>query len=466
MLEYKGLSSIQGSLIVVEGVQNPVYGEIVKISEGSGKSFDKSSNKSSNKSSGKSSAKTGRVVRIDGDRVVIEVFEGPQNMCLENTTVKFTGRPLQLQLSPEIIGRVFDGLGRPIDGLGPVISQYKRDVTGLVINPAHREYPRAFIQTGISAIDGLITLIRGQKLPIFSGDGLPHDLIAAQILRQASITDNEPFAIVFGAMGIQHDSAAYFRRTLSEALNKVTMFINTADDPVVERLITPKAALTAAEYLAYDLGMHVLVILTDIRAYGEALREISSSHGEIPSRKGYPGYLYSELSSIFERAGIIKDRPGSITQIPILSMPADDITHPIPDLTGFITEGQIVLDRGLYQKGIYPPIGILPSLSRLMKDGIGEGYTRKDHPDLANQLFASYAKVEEIRALARVIGEEDLKEDDQKYIQYGDAFESRFLNQRHYDNRSMEETLDLAWDLLEILPRSQLNRIKYWKDKY
>ena len=466
-MQYKGLSAIQGSLIVAEGVHNPVYGEIVDIDP---------------------YKKTGRVVRIHGDKVVIQVFEGTHNMSLENTKTRFTGKPLQLGLSPDILGRVFDGLGRPIDSLGPIIGELARDINGSAINPVAREYPRSFIQTGISAIDGLITLIRGQKLPIFSGDGLPHNRIAAQILRQSALggsnTDielssfshkhsesnplesrsyeREPFAIVFGAMGVQQDTAEYFRNVLTEAagMDRVSMFINIAKDPVVERIATPRAALTAAEYLAYDLGMHVLVILTDMTAYAEALRELSSSQGEIPSRKGYPGYLYSELSSIFERAGILRGKQGSITQIPILSMPGDDITHPIPDLTGFITEGQIVLDRGLFQKGIYPPIRVLPSLSRLMKDGIGEGYTRADHPDLANQLFASYARVEEVRALARVIGEEELNETDQKFMKYGEAFENQFLNQPEYDNRSVTETLDLAWELLEILPKSQLTRIR------
>jgi len=447
---YKGLSAIQGSLIVVEGVQNPENGEVVVIEPGN---------------------KTGRVIRIDGDMAVIQVFEGTQHMSLENTSTRFTGKPLQLRLSPDILGRVFDGLGRPIDGLGPVDGTDFRDINGSAINPVVREYPRSFIQTGISAIDGLMTLIRGQKLPIFSGDGLPHNRIAAQILRQAALggintntdlSSTSDFAIVFGAMGIQHDTAKYFQNVLTETagMDRVSMFINEAKDPVVERIATPRAALTVAEYLAYDLGMHVLVILTDMTAYAEALRELSSSQGEIPSRKGYPGYLYSELSFVFERAGIIRGKSGSITQIPILSMPGDDITHPIPDLTGFITEGQIVLDRGLFQKGIYPPIRILPSLSRLMKDGIGEGYTRSDHPNLANQLFASYAKVEEVRALARVIGEEELNEVDQRYMQYGEAFEKRFLNQSEYDNRSITETLDQAWELLEILPKSELTRIE------
>ena len=436
-MQYTGLSSIRGSLAVINGVHNPINGEIAKIEPG---------------------GKTGRIVKIDGNQVVLQVFEGTDNMSLENTSAKFTGRSLEIKLSPDILGRVFDGLGRPIDGLGFIQSKLSRNINGSAINPVAREYPRSYIQTGISAIDGLITLIRGQKLPIFSGDGLPHDKLAAQILRQANV-GGEDFAVVFAAMGVQHDVAAYFRHCLEESSGGLVMFLNLANDPIVERIATPKAALTAAEYLAYDLGKHVLVILTDMTAYAEALREISSSQGEIPSRKGYPGYLYSELSSIFERAGIIRGRPGSLTQIPILSMPSDDITHPIPDLTGFITEGQIVLDRGLFQQGIYPPIKILPSLSRLMKDSIGEGYTRFDHPDLANQLFASYAKVEEVRALSQVIGEDELSEIDQKYIQYGKAFEDNFLKQSEYDKRSIDETLDLAWNLIKILPESELNRI-------
>ena len=436
-MQYTGLSSIRGSLAVIDGVSNPINGEIVKIEPG---------------------GKTGRIVKIDGSRVVLQIFEGTDNMSLENTSAKFTGRPLEIKLSPDILGRVFDGLGRPIDGLGAIQSKISRNINGSAINPVAREYPRSYIQTGVSAIDGLITLIRGQKLPIFSGDGLPHDKLAAQILRQANV-GGEDFAIVFAAMGVQHDVAAYFRHCLEESGGGLVMFLNLANDPIVERIATPKTALTAAEYLAYDLGKHVLVILTDMTAYAEALREISSSQGEIPSRKGYPGYLYSELSSIFERAGIVRGSPGSLTQIPILSMPGDDITHPIPDLTGFITEGQIVLDRGLFQQGIYPPIKILPSLSRLMKDSIGEGYTRFDHPDLANQLFASYAKVEEVRALSQVIGEDELGEVDQKYIQYGKAFEDNFLNQSEFDKRSIDETLDLAWDLIKILPESELNRI-------
>ncbi len=378
---------------------------------------------------------------------------------------------MELKLSTEILGRVFDGIGRPIDDMGEIYSEIKRDVNGKPINPVSRVYPRNFIQTGISAIDGQVTLIRGQKLPIFSGNGLPHDNLAAQIVRQASLGANsdDKFAIVFGAMGVKYDVADFFRKTFQEsgAIERVVMFLNLANDPVVERIITPRAALTAAEYLAYEKGMHILVILTDMTSYAEALREISSSRDEIPSRKGYPGYLYSELASLYERAGIVHGGKGSVTQIPILSMPNDDITHPIPDLTGYITEGQIVLDRKLNQKGIFPPINIMPSLSRLMKDGIGEGYTRADHPDLANQLFSSYAHVNDIRALASVIGEDELSDLDKSYMLYGKIFENHFVNQGRFENRSIEETIELGWKILGLLPKSELDRVKTsFLDKY
>jgi len=371
---------------------------------------------------------------------------------------------MEIKLSEEILGRVFDGLARPIDGMGEVYAECRRDVNGKAINPVSRVYPRNFIQTGISAIDGLATLIRGQKLPIFSGDGLPHNQLAAQIVRQASLGagSDENFAVVFAAMGVKYDVADFFRRSLEDsgAIEHVVMFLNLANDPVAERLITPRAALTAAEYLAYEKGMHVLVILTDMTSYAEALREVSSSRGEIPSRKGYPGYLYSELASLFERAGIVRDSPGSVTQIPILTMPNDDITHPIPDLTGYITEGQIVLDRSIHQKGVYPPISIQASLSRLMKDGIGEGYTRKDHPEVANQIFSSYAHVNDVRALASVIGEDELSDMDKHYIEFGAMLEKRFINQSRSDNRTVSDTVQLGWDILGLLPRSELDRIK------
>ena len=362
-----------------------------------------------------------------------------------------------------MLGRTFNGIGQPIDGLGDIISDVKLDINGKPLNPVTREYPRNYIRTGISAIDGLTTLIRGQKLPIFSGNGLPHDQLAAQIVQQASLGDNsdEKFAIVFGAMGVKYDVADFFRRTFEESgvSEHVAMFINLANDPVVERLITPKVALTVAEYLAFECNMHILVILTDMTSFAEALREVSSSRGEIPSRKGYPGYLYSELATIYERAGIVEGANGSVTQLPILTMPNDDITHPIPDLTGYITEGQIVLDRNLYGQSVYPPINVLPSLSRLMKDGIGEGYTRDDHQALANQLFASYAKVGEARNLASVIGEDELSPLDKKYLEFGREFEQRYIGQGTTENRTIQETLDLGWELLALLPREELDRI-------
>lgn len=454
-IEYLGLSEIRGPLIVLEGVRDASYEEIVEFTvEGTEK-------------------KLGRIVEVYEDKAVIQVFGPTDEMSLKNTHTKLTGHPMEIGLSEEILGRTFNGLGQPIDGLGPIVPEVRANVNGQPLNPVSREYPRNYIKTGISAIDGLTTLIRGQKLPIFSGNGLPHDELAAQIVRQASLGENsdEEFAVVFAAMGVKHDVAEFFRRTFEEsgASSHVTMFLNLANDPVVERLITPKVALTAAEYLAYEKGMHILVILTDMTSFAEAMREVSSSKGEIPSRKGYPGYLYSELAALYERAGIVKGRKGSVTQIPILTMPNDDITHPIPDLTGYITEGQIVLDRPLHQKAVYPPINVLPSLSRLMKDGIGEGYTREDHQDLANQLFSSYAHVGEARALASVIGEDELSPIDKKYLEFGTAFEETFVAQGHNEDRSITETLDLGWKLLSILPREELDRVntrlldKYYK---
>ncbi len=444
-IDYLGLTSVSGSLLVLEGVENAAYDEIVEL-----------------RVDGRE-RKLGRIIEIYEDKAVIQVFESPDNISLNNTHVRLSGRPLSLALSPDILGRTFDGLGRPIDNLGPVVSNIRRDVNGLPLNPVSREYPRNYINTGISAIDGLTTLIRGQKLPIFSGNGLPHDRLAAQIVRQASITgaDADSFGIVFAAMGVKHDVADYFMRTFEESGvgDHVTTFLNLANDPVVERVVTPRVALTAAEYLAFECHMHILVILTDMTSFAEALREISSAKGEIPSRKGYPGYLYSELASLYERAGTVAGVEGSVTQIPILTMPNDDITHPIPDLTGYITEGQIVLDRQLHGQGIYPPINVLPSLSRLMKDGIGEGYTRADHQDVANQLFASYARVGDARALASVIGEDELSPIDQTYLAFGRAFESTFVGQGADENRSIEETLDLGWELLRMLPRTELDRV-------
>ena len=444
-IEYLGLSSINGPLIALEGVQDAFYDEIVDFVV-NGKEH-----------------KMGRIVEVYKDKAIIQVFEGTENMSLNNTHTRLTGHPMEIGLSEEMLGRTFNGIGEPIDDLGPITVEEVRDVNGLPLNPVRREYPRNYIRTGISAIDGLTTLIRGQKLPIFSGNGLPHDQLAAQIVKQASLggSTNEDFAIVFAAMGVKHDVADFFRRTYEESgvANHVAMFLNLANDPVVERLITPKVALTAAEYLAFEKNMHILVILTDMTSFAEAMREVSSSKGEIPSRKGYPGYLYSELATLYERAGIVEGVNGSVTQLPILTMPNDDITHPIPDLTGYITEGQIVLDRNLHGQAIYPPISVLPSLSRLMKDGIGKGYTREDHQDLAIQLFSAYAKVGEARNLASVIGEDELSPIDKKYLEFGKAFEERYIGQGPNENRTIEETLDLGWELLRILPKEELDRV-------
>ena len=443
-IEYLGLSEVNGPLVVLEGVKNASYEEIVEFTvDGNEK-------------------KLGRIVAVYEDKAVIQVFEGTSSMSLTNTHTRLTGHPMEIGLSEEILGRTFDGIGKPIDRMGPIDAEVRRNVNGLPLNPVTRKYPRNYIHTGISAIDGLTTLIRGQKLPIFSGNGLPHDQLAAQIVQQASLGDSdEKFAIVFAAMGVKYDVAEFFRRTFEESgvSDHVVMFLNLANDPVVERLITPKVALTAAEYLAFEKGMHILVILTDITSFCEAMREVSSSRGEIPSRKGYPGYLYSELATLYERAGIVQGVEGSVTQIPILTMPNDDITHPIPDLTGYITEGQIVLDRQLHGQSIYPPISVLPSLSRLMKDGIGEGYTRADHQDVANQLFSSYAKVGDARSLASVIGEDELSPIDKQYLVFGNEFEHEFIGQGMDENRSMEDTLNKAWELLGLLPREELDRV-------
>ena len=443
-IEYLGLSEVNGPLVVLEGVKNASYEEIVEFTvDGNEK-------------------KLGRIVAVYEDKAVIQVFEGTSSMSLTNTHTRLTGHPMEIGLSEEILGRTFDGIGKPIDRMGPIDAEVRRNVNGLPLNPVTRKYPRNYIHTGISAIDGLTTLIRGQKLPIFSGNGLPHDQLAAQIVQQASLGDSdEKFAIVFAAMGVKYDVAEFFRRTFEESgvSDHVVMFLNLANDPVVERLITPKVALTAAEYLAFEKGMHILVILTDITSFCEAMREVSSSRGEIPCRKGYPGYLYSELATLYERAGIVQGVEGSVTQIPILTMPNDDITHPIPDLTGYITEGQIVLDRQLHGQSIYPPISVLPSLSRLMKDGIGEGYTRADHQDVANQLFSCYAKVGDARSLASVIGEDELSPIDKQYLVFGNEFEHEFIGQGMDENRSMEDTLNKAWELLGLLPREELDRV-------
>ena len=446
-IEYLGLSEINGPLVALEGVQGASFEEMVEIRQ-------------------QGETRLGRVVALAGDKAVVQVFAGTSGLGLASTSTRFTGQPMRLALAPEIVGRVFNGAGQPIDGLGPVYAEKYEDINGSPINPVSRTYPRNYIRTGISSIDVLMTLIRGQKLPIFSGSGMSHNKLAAQIVRQAKLSDKagdagEKFGVVFCAMGVTNDVADYFRRSFAEsgAESRVTMFMNLSSDPIIERILTPRCALTAAEYLAFEQNMHVLVVMTDMTSYAEALREFSSSKGEIPGRKGYPGYLYSDLASLYERAGIIKGKNGSVTQIPILTMPGDDITHPIPDLTGYITEGQIVLDRYLDQTGIYPPIDVLPSLSRLMKDSIGEGYTRADHADLYNQLFASYAKVSDARGLASVIGEEELSPTDKQYLAFGKAFEQRFLNQGPDEDRTIEQSLDLGWELLSILPREELDRL-------
>lgn len=444
-IQYIGLSEINGSLVALDHVKGVGYDEIanIRLSDGT--------------------ERVGRIVEISGEKAILQVFEGTKGLSLTNTKTSFTGKPMELALSEEMLGRVFSGSGKPIDGLGDIYPEKFADINGKPLNPVSRTYPRNYIRTGISSIDCLMTLIRGQKLPIFSGSGLSHNKLAVQIVRQAKIADEngQDFAVVFGAMGVKNDVADYFKKSFAESgvQQKVVMFMNLSNDPIIERILTPRCALTAAEYLAFEKNMHILVILTDITSYCEALREFSSSKGEIPGRKGYPGYLYSDLASLYERAGIAEGSTGSVTQIPILTMPNDDITHPIPDLTGYITEGQIVLDRSLDQTGIYPSISILPSLSRLMKDGIGEGYTRFDHSSVANQLFAAYAKVQDARALASVIGEEELSEVDRQYMKFGVQFEKYFITQGFNEDRSIEETLDLGWALLSLLPVSELDRI-------
>jgi Archaeal/vacuolar-type H+-ATPase subunit B len=452
-IEYTGTSEIVGSLMMVEGVSDVGYDELAEITLSNG------------------SKRLGRVITVDGSRAVVQIFEGTRGISLENARTHFTGKPLTLALSTEILGRVFDGAGRPVDGLGEIFPKERRDINGSVINPVSRRYPRECIYTGISAIDATATLIRGQKLPVFSGAGMKHNELAAQIVRQAKIGDEKNFAIVFAAMGVKNDVASFFKKSFEEAgaIGHVVMFLNLASDPIIERILTPRCALTAAEYLAFTYGYHVLVIMTDMTSYCEALREFSSSKGEIPSRKGFPSYMYSDLASIYERAGQIHGKDGSVTQVPILTMPNDDISHPIPDLTGYITEGQIVLSREMELSGIYPPISILSSLSRLMKDGIGEGYTREDHADLSNQLFASYSKVQDARSLASVIGEEELSETDKKYIEFGRRLENEYIRQDISENRTIVQTLDMGWEILSLLPREELDRVgdemlnKYYK---
>ncbi|WP_260293217.1 V-type ATP synthase subunit B [Sedimenticola hydrogenitrophicus] len=442
--EYRTVSSAQGSLLVVRQAPAVAFGDQVLIRDH------------------RNQLRHGQVIRCSEAEALIQVFEGTGDLDLENTWVRFLDQPLEINLAPEILGRIFNGLGKPKDNRPPILSNVRRNVNGSAINPAARTYPREFIQTGISSIDGLNSLVRGQKLPIFSASGLPHNRLAAQIVRQARLVDEESsFSVVFAAMGVSYADARFFQEEFADSgvLGNVVMYINLADDPPVERLALPRVALTAAEYLAFDLDRHVLVVLTDMTNYAEALREVATAKGDVPSRKGYPGYLYSDLAELYERSGRIKDRHGSVTLVPVVTMPSDDITHPIPDLTGYITEGQIVLSRELHNQGVYPPVFISPSLSRLMKDGIGKGDTREDHPRVANQLYALYAKALETRNLAAIIGAEELSERDRRYLRFAEAFDSQFIGQGEDEDRSIIETLNLAWELLSMFPKDMLTRV-------
>jgi len=442
--EYLTVTKVSGPLMVVEGISGVAFGEVVEVVTPSGET------------------KHGQVLDAYRDKAVVQIYEGTSGLDTFKTRVRFTGETVKFGVGMELLGRTFNGRGQPIDGGPKPISEDEWDVYGAPINPAAREYPSEFIQTGVSAIDGLDTLVRGQKLPIFSGAGLPHNELAAQIARQAKVLEGEEkFSVVFCGMGITHEEAAFFMKDFEKtgALAHATVFLNLANDPAIERILTPRLALTTAEYFAFVQGMHVLVIMTDMTNYCEALREISAARSEVPGRRGYPGYLYTDLATIYERAGRIIGKKGSVTQMPILTMPGDDITHPIPDLTGYITEGQLVFDRELHRKGVYPPINVLPSLSRLMKDGIGPGHTREDHSDVSNQLYAVYAEGKDIRALVAVVGEEALTDRDRRYLDFADRFEKEFVNQGHYEDRSIEATLDLGWELLRHLPTSELKRI-------
>ncbi len=442
--EYRNIKSAKGPLIFLEPLEGISNEEIIEIKESDG------------------NIRRAQIVKMDEDITIARVFEGTSGLSLEDSYVSYTGKPFSIPLGEDILGRYFSGTGKTIDGGGKIYSDIERNINGRPINPLSRVYPKNYINTGISSIDGLITLIRGQKLPVFSGFGLPHREIAAQILTNSSLkSSDEPFAVVFAAIGVTRDDAEFFMdyANSSGMSDRLVCYFNYAKDPVSERLSTPRCALTAAEYLAFDLNMNVLVVMLDITSYCEGLREISSTRDEVPGRKGFPGYLYSDLASLYERAGIINESEGSVTMIPILTMPSDDISHPIPDLTGYITEGQIVLSRKLNSEGIYPPIDVLPSLSRLMKDGIGEGYTREDHADLYNQLFSSYAKVEDIRSLAQIMGRDDLSDIDKLYLDFGDSFEKKFVAQEMGENRSIEETLQIGWSLLNIFPNSELERL-------
>lgn len=444
-IEYTKVAEIKGPLMVIDGITRASFDELVEI-----ETPDKE-------------RRLGRVLEVGYGKAVVQVFEGTTGLAISGTKAKFLGKTMQLPVSQELLGRVFDGLGRPNDGLPEPIAEKFLDVNGEPINPERRDYPTSFIQTGVSVIDGMLTLVRGQKLPIFSGSGMPHNILAAQIARQATVVGTkEDFAVVFAAIGVQYSDAQYFKRSLEEsgALRRSVLFLNLADDPAIERIITPRVALTVAEYLAFELEMHVLAILTDMTNYAEALREISAAREEVPGRKGYPGYLYTDLANNYERAGRVKGKNGSVTQVPILSMPADDITHPIPDLTGYITEGQIVLGRDLFRKGIYPPVNVLMSLSRLMKDGVGEGKTRTDHMEVGNQLYDAYSRAQEVRALAEIVGKAGLTGVDFKYLGAGDSFEEHFLKQSNDENRTLEETLSRAWEVLSTLPVGELTKIK------
>lgn len=446
--EYTSVTGVAGPLMIVEGVEDVSYGEVVEIKTSSGES------------------RRGQVLEAIEGKAVIQVFEGTSGIDTLKTKVRFTGETMKIPVSLEMVGRIFDGTGRPIDGGPEIIPEKRLDINGDPLNPTAREYPRSFIQTGISTIDGMNTLVRGQKLPIFSGSGLPHNELAAQIARQARVLgEEEEFSVVFAAMGITFEEASFFMKDFERtgAIERVTAFLNLADDPAIERIITPRMALTTAEYLAFEHDMQILVILTDMTNYCEALREISAARSEVPGRRGYPGYMYTDLSSIYERAGRLKGKKGTITQMPILSMPDDDITHPIPDLTGYITEGQFVLSRELHRKGIYPPVDVLPSLSRLMKGGIGEGQTREDHSNVSDQLYSAYAEGRDLRDLVAIVGEEALSDRDKRHLEFADRFEREFVTQSKDENRTIERTLEIGWDLLSILPERELKRID---DKY
>ncbi len=441
---YSTVKEISGPLLFVEAVSGVGYGELVSITTPDGQE------------------RRGQVLEVGEGIAVIQVFEGTSGLDVSRTTTRFTGETIRLPVSMDMLGRIFDGSGKPIDGGPLIIPDEEKEIHGAPINPYSRAYPAEFIQTGISAIDGMNTLVRGQKLPLFSGSGLPHNLIAIQIARQARVRGKEEeFNVVFAAMGITADEYQFFRSDFEKrgAFERVTMFVNLADDPAIERIITPRLALTAAEYFAYEYDMHVLVILTDMTNYCEALREISAARAEVPGRRGYPGYMYTDLATIYERAGRIHGKKGSVTQMPILTMPHDDMTHPIPDLSGYITEGQIFIDRGLYRKGVYPPIDVLPSLSRLMREGIGQGRTREDHREVSDQLYYGYGEGRSLRDLVAVVGEEALTARDKQYLQFSDRFEQEFINQGPYENRNVEETLDRGWELLSIFPEAELKRI-------